>query len=113
MANMVSIHESLGPNVCRRCIRRAYRVDLLPKDCVYAHFPGVCSCCEEPHNLVTGLTLSGKLKLLGKSILARQPDMFAGHLVGQFVVITLDVTIVDIGAHQVIVLRIDVAFEAV
>ena len=25
-----------------------------------------CSCCKEPHNLVTGLKLSGRLKLLGR-----------------------------------------------
>lgn len=66
MANMESIHEDLGPNVCRHCIKKRYKVDLRPEDCIYAHFPGNCSCCKEPHNLVTGLKLSGRLKLLGR-----------------------------------------------
>ena len=66
MASMESIHEALGPNVCRRCIRKRYKVNLLPEHCVYAHFPGEYSCCGEPHNLVIGLRLSGRIKLLGK-----------------------------------------------
>ena len=74
MANMESIHESLGPNVCRRCIRKRYNVDLQPEDCVYAHFPGECSCCGIPHNLVVGLRLSGKLKLLGKRVHNNRPN---------------------------------------
>ena len=68
MANMESIHETLGPNVCRRCIRKCYRVNLLPEDCIYAHFPGECSCCGEPHNLVIGLRLSGRIKLWRKRV---------------------------------------------
>ena len=61
-----------------------------------------------PHRCIIHISVNSQ-----QHILARQPDMFAGHLVGQFVVITLDVTVVDIGTHQVIVLCIDVAFEAI
>ncbi|MBQ6595377.1 MAG: hypothetical protein IJH78_06975 [Clostridia bacterium] len=68
MANMQMIHEALGPNVCRRCIRKRCRVDLLPRDCVYAHFPADCSCCGKPHNIVIALKLSGRIKLFGKKV---------------------------------------------
>lgn len=66
MANMKAIHERLGNTVCRRCIRKAYQVDLEPSDCYYAMYPSACSACGEVHNIVVDLRRSGKLKLLFK-----------------------------------------------
>ncbi len=66
MANMKSIHERLGNTVCRRCIRKAYKVALEPADCYYAMYPSACSSCGEVHNIVVDLRRSGKMKLLFK-----------------------------------------------
>lgn len=66
MANMDKIHRTLGDSVCRRCIARQYRVDLLPNDCWYATYPHACSSCGEIHNIVVDLRPSGKRKLFFK-----------------------------------------------
>lgn len=66
MANMASIHRDLGNTVCRRCIRKRYKVNLEPSDCIYAMYPSPCSSCGFVHNIVIGLHTSGKLKLLLK-----------------------------------------------
>ena len=68
MANMERIHDVLGPNVCRHCIRKYYKVNLLPDDCIYEQFPAECSCCGEMHNIVAGLTFHGSFKLFGKRL---------------------------------------------
>lgn len=66
MANMKKINEKLGSNVCRRCINKKFNVSLEPKDCSYWMYPNQCSVCGEVHNIVTGLSSSGKMKMLFK-----------------------------------------------
>lgn len=67
MAGLNSIHKKYGANICRKCINREYDVHLKSSDCLYHNpFPSICSCCGEPKNIVTGLRLTGRLKLLGK-----------------------------------------------
>lgn len=67
MAGLNQVREKYGANICRKCINREYQVNLKPSDCEYANpFPSLCACCGEPKNIVTGLRLTGKLKLLGK-----------------------------------------------
>ncbi len=66
MANMNSIKSTLGNTVCRRCIAKYYGVDLQPSDCQYGLYPEPCGVCREVHNIVRGLTVSGKRKLLFK-----------------------------------------------
>ena len=66
MANMNSIRDTLGNTVCRRCIAEKYGVDLQPADCKYGLYPEPCDVCKEIHNIVKGLTGSGKRKLLFK-----------------------------------------------
>ena len=61
------VRKKYGHNICRRCINREYHVHLRHSDCQYGNpFPGLCSCCGQPNNLVTGLKATGRLKLLGK-----------------------------------------------
>lgn len=67
MAGLDSIREKYGSNICRKCINQEYGTDLRPFDCEYANpFPSLCVCCGEPKNIVTGLKLTGRLKLLWK-----------------------------------------------
>ena len=67
MTTLDSIMRKAGGPVCRRCICRQYDVDLKREDCVYAYpFPQTCAVCGEYRNIVTGLRLSGRLKLLLK-----------------------------------------------
>ena len=55
-----------GP-VCRRCINDYFQVDLKSKDCKYElPYVAECSCCGYARNIVTGLKLSGKIKMMNK-----------------------------------------------
>lgn len=61
------IEEQYGRDICRRCINRLFHVHLKPTDCLYGlPFPQRCRACGEMRNIVTGLRLSGKMKLFGK-----------------------------------------------
>ena len=67
MATEQDVFNKLGKTVCRRCINREFGVDLNPEDCTYENpFPELCSNCGEIRNIVTGLRLRGKIKLLFK-----------------------------------------------
>lgn len=67
MATEQDIFNRLGKTICRRCINREYGVELKPEDCVYdIPFPARCRNCGEMRNIVTGLRLRGKMKLLFK-----------------------------------------------
>ena len=67
MASFYRIRSRFGGEICRRCINAAYRAHLTPQDCRYGYpYPSRCFRCGEVHNIVTGLRLSGRLKLLFK-----------------------------------------------
>lgn len=66
MASIEEIHKNMGAVVCRRCICRIYGVRLEPKDCIYDEFPQRCTYCKQMHNIVSGFSLSGKLKMMFK-----------------------------------------------
>lgn len=67
MGNGKAVFQNAGGNVCRRCINRKYHANLKKRDCVYGiGYPGVCGGCGTVQNIVTGLRLSGKIKLLFK-----------------------------------------------
>ena len=64
MGIMDKIERKYG-QICRRCINNEYNADLHPSDCLYGYpFPIRCSCCGEQRNIVTGLRISGQLKIL-------------------------------------------------
>ena len=59
------IFQSAGGDLCRRCINRKYHTNLKRTDCLYGiGYPCVCGSCGEVRNIVTGLRLRGKIKLL-------------------------------------------------
>jgi len=59
------IFQNAGGDICRRCINRKYDLSLKPSDCLYGNgYPGVCRSCGAVQNIVTGLRLRGKIKLL-------------------------------------------------
>ena len=65
-ANVKRKYESM---ICRRCINEEFSAALTPNDCIYGYpFPMNCNCCKEMRNIVTNLRLSGKIKLLFKSM---------------------------------------------
>ncbi|MBR6400701.1 MAG: hypothetical protein IKS17_05705 [Firmicutes bacterium] len=56
--------------ICRNCINRLYGARLERTDCIYDEpYPRKCARCGEMRNIVTGLTLGGKIKLIGKSVI--------------------------------------------
>ena len=65
MLNPKPIHDRFGDYICRRCINKEYRVKLVPPDCQYG-YDYICPRCHEKHHIVTGFTLSGRLKMLLK-----------------------------------------------
>lgn len=68
MSVIRSIRETYGRDICRRCLNRLCRTRLEPSDCRYAEpYPQLCPCCGEMRSIVTGFSLSGRLKLLGKT----------------------------------------------
>ena len=59
------IFQSAGGDICRRCINRKHHANLKRSDCLYGiGYPCVCTSCGEVRNIVTGLRLRGKIKLL-------------------------------------------------
>ena len=66
MVSMDRIHKDLGIHPCRKCINERYKAALLPEDCQYYIYPVKCTKCGDVHNIVIGLNLSGKMKLLLK-----------------------------------------------
>ena len=47
-------------------INDSFRSHLRHTDCFYSLFPDVCSVCGQMRNIIVGLRLSGKLKMLTK-----------------------------------------------
>lgn len=63
--HMQKLELVYGGHICRRCLDRHYKVHLSHRD--VRETAGTCPCCgKESRNLVVGLTLSGRLKMLGK-----------------------------------------------
>ena len=61
------IQKQYGRDICRRCINQLFGVHLKHKDCRYGvPYPQRCRACGEMRNIVTGLRMTGKLKLFGK-----------------------------------------------
>ena len=60
-----AVFQNAGGDICRRCINRKYHTNLKRSDCLYGiPFPRVCTSCGAVQNIVTGLRMSGKIKLL-------------------------------------------------
>ena len=67
MVTIKKIQKRFGGNVCRQCINETYDLHLLHTDCRYDHpYPSLCPNCRQMKNIVTGLQLSGFMKLLTK-----------------------------------------------
>lgn len=49
---------------CRSCINQACHLNLQPKDCEYIYFPNECRICGEQKNIVTGIRMISRWKLL-------------------------------------------------
>lgn len=56
------IKREYGDYICRRCVNQVYRVRLTPRNCRYGYVTR-CRHCNEIHNIVTGFTLSGRIKM--------------------------------------------------
>jgi len=60
-----AVFQNAGGNICRRCINRKYHTNLKRSDCLYGiGYPCVCASCGTVQNIVTGLRLLGRIKLL-------------------------------------------------
>lgn len=66
MTTMEKIRNRFGNNICRKCINEVYQTDLSHRDCEYEMYPSTCPRCKKVKNIVCGLSLRGKLKLMGK-----------------------------------------------
>lgn len=66
MLSLEHIKKHQGSFICRRCINRIYKAKLQPKECLYDAFPRTCLKCGEVHNIVMGLSIAGRAKLLLK-----------------------------------------------
>ena len=63
--HMQKLEVIYGGHICRRCLDRHYKVHLSHRD--VREKSGMCPCCgKETTNLVVGLKLGGRLKMLGK-----------------------------------------------
>lgn len=61
------LHDHYGSDLCRGCINSLCHAELERNDCLYGNiYPERCDHCGEMRNIVKGLRLSGKLKLLLK-----------------------------------------------
>jgi len=68
MSALQSIRKEFGRDVCRRCLNQLCQAQLEGTDCVYGDpYPRRCPCCGEMRHIVSGLRLSGRLKLFGKA----------------------------------------------
>lgn len=65
MVSMKTVIRDFGRPVCRRCINKRYHVNLQPQDFQYQEpYPRLCPNCKEVHHIVSGLSFTGKVKLL-------------------------------------------------
>ena len=53
-----------GGYLCRRCWDSRYKVHLSHRDVIETE--GRCACCKKDGRLVSGLTLGGRINMLGK-----------------------------------------------
>ena len=65
MLSLKPVVIEYGDYICRRCLNRRYEVHLAHRDCRQSE-PRECPCCRKVGSMVTGLRLSGRMKLLGK-----------------------------------------------
>ena len=63
MFNLKPILMEFGEPICLRCLNRRYEVHLAHRDC-REEGPRECPCCRKAGNVVTGLKLSGRVKLM-------------------------------------------------
>ena len=66
MASIEQVKQHFNGSVCRRCINNAYKVNLTRGDCHYYYYPRNCACCKEMKNIVSGFTISGRVKMIFK-----------------------------------------------
>ena len=64
MTTITKIRNEYGNYVCRGCINEEYHVHLSPKECEYEMYPGLCPRCKQMKNIVCGLRINGKIKLI-------------------------------------------------
>lgn len=65
MLTLKAVIRDYGGVICRRCLNRRYNVHLAHRD-VREESNQDCACCRRVGRVVTGLTLSGRIKLLRK-----------------------------------------------
>jgi len=63
MTDVRKIRARFGGSICRRCINRAYHVNLQPSECRYS-YPQRCPVCGQERNLVLDVSHTGRWKLL-------------------------------------------------
>ena len=63
MQTVEPIRRRYGEVICRACINEEYGAKLEPKDCLYG-YTYTCPRCGKNRHLVSGFTMSGKLKML-------------------------------------------------
>ncbi len=56
-----------GGHICLRCLNRRLGVHLAHRDTVESN-PRDCACCKKTGSVVTGLKVTGLIKLLGKKM---------------------------------------------
>ena len=66
MLTLEQIKNELGVNLCRQCINDNFNCNLKTSNCIYSDYQYTCSNCQKLRNIVCGLRLSGKIKLLFK-----------------------------------------------
>ena len=66
MLTLKPVIKDYGGYLCRKCMDRRYGVHLACRDCIQTPDPRECPCCRNYTNLVMGLKLTGKIKMVGK-----------------------------------------------
>ena len=67
MFTMHEIRDEYGRYICRQCMMHKYRVELNHEDCHYGR-TDICPRCQQKAHIVVGLTLSGRLKMIGSEL---------------------------------------------
>ena len=65
MLSLKPVVMEYGDNICLRCLDRRLDIHLAHRDVIEAG-PNECACCRRTGNVVTGVRLSGHIKMLGK-----------------------------------------------
>ena len=65
MLTLKHVIVEYGENICLRCLNRHLGVHLAHRDVVETN-PRDCACCKKTGSVVTGLKMTGRIKLIGK-----------------------------------------------